>query len=475
MQPPPINLLDETTLANERAVLGACITLPTKLRDCELGTEDFADLRHKLVWGALRELEARREHIDALSVERELQRLGKVDALSGMSGRPPGEFLDALRAINGMTAYVEPSFEGAVAKVRDSAIRRSIALAAGDILQHAGQAKLTAGELLDETTRLFGAIDSARTVRTDAVPIGVIVTETVEAIRRVGEEQEQGGQALTGAPTGIAALDAKVGGWRFKLGNMIAARPGMGKSALGLSTADACSAAGFGVHVFSMEDSTQTYGERAISRFSGVPAIRLRQADIRREEVQGVLAAVENYKSRKNWIVDDRPALSAAEIIRAWRRRGEKNNTRVVLVDYIQLVRSSDPRMREDQALGASLQAMIDAAKIDNVALVVMSQFNRKLEERLDKRPQLSDLRGSGELEEKIKLCVALYRGAYYYPDPIRGIDYDCSCLESVKRCYHAPSMEEFGRLAQALVLKGGNGPTGMVSATWDGPTTNIW
>jgi replicative DNA helicase len=470
----PINLLDETTLANERAVLGACITLPSKLRDCELGTEDFVDLRHKLVWGALRNLAEKREHIDALAVERELQRIGKVDAVVS-SGRPPGEFIQGLRAVNGMTAFVEPSFEAAVAKVRDSSLRRAIALAAGDIVQHAGEAKLNAGELLDEATRLFGAIDSANVVSADAVAIGDIVGERLEAIQRVADQQANGEGALTGAPTGIAALDAKVGGWRFKLGNMIAARPGMGKSALGLSTADASSAGGFGVHVFSLEDSKETYGERVISRFSGVPAIRLRQANIAREEVSKVLAAVDAYRARKNWIVDDRPGLSAAEIIRAWRRRGEKNGTRVVLVDYIQLVRAADPRMREDQALGASLQAMIDAAKIDDVALIVMSQFNRELEKRGDKRPQLSDLRGSGELEEKVKLCVALYRGAYYSPDPTRGIDYECSCMESVKRCYHAPSQEDYQRQAQALVLKGGNGPTGMVLASWDGPTTNIW
>ena len=70
---------------------------------------------------------------------------------------------------------------------------------------------------------------------------------------------------------------------------------------------------------------------------------------------------------------------------------------------------------------------------------------------------------------------MGLYRGSYYGGGPIRGIDYDCECAEAVKRCYHAPSLEQWERQAQCLVLKGGNGPTGMVLANWDGPTTNLW
>jgi replicative DNA helicase len=121
------------------------------------------------------------------------------------------------------------------------------------------------------------------------------------------------------------------------------------------------------------------------------------------------------------------------------------------------------------------MQTLAESAKVDGIAWLALSQFNRELEKRNDRRPQLSDLRGSGEIEEKCKLAVALYRGAYYGGRPKRDVDYECECPEAVRSCAHAPSLDEWERQVQLLILKGGNGPTGLVPASWDGPTTRIW
>jgi replicative DNA helicase len=205
-----------------------------------------------------------------------------------------------------------------------------------------------------------------------------------------------------------------------------------------------------------------------------MPAVKIRCAEFTREELSNMAQAMRKLRLTKNWIVDERGGLSAREIVRSVRRHAPANGTRVVIVDYIQLCRPHDPRAREDQQLGDSIGVFAEAAKADDMAYLVLSQLNRELEKRTDKRPQLSDLRGSGELEEKCKVAVGLYRGAYYGGKPRRDVDYDCDCDGPKASCKHTPSDFEFERQVQCLVLKGGNGPTGRVWATWDGPTVRI-
>jgi replicative DNA helicase len=145
-----------------------------------------------------------------------------------------------------------------------------------------------------------------------------------------------------------------------------------------------------------------------------------------------------------------------------------------VIVDYVQLVRRN-PRLDENAALDEIMTAFAAAAKEDDgaIAWLVLSQLNRKVEERADKRPLLSDLRGSGALEERAKVAVGLYRGAYYHAEPQKEIDYDCTCVgrTPASACQHRPTDEEFERQLQLLLLKNNNGRCGRVFATWCGPT----
>jgi replicative DNA helicase len=112
--------------------------------------------------------------------------------------------------------------------------------------------------------------------------------------------------------------------------------------------------------------------------------------------------------------------------VRSVRRHRRANATNVVIVDYVQLVQRPHPRMSAHEALSEIVTTLADAAKQDRMAYVVMSQLNRGLEQRNDKRPQLSDLRESGSLEERAKCVIGLYRGSYYGA-PTKGIDYDPS------------------------------------------------
>src|SRR5690606_23382996 len=143
--------------------------------------------------------------------------------------------------------------------------------------------------------------------------------------------------------------------------------------------------------------------------------------------LRNMQATIPSITSRGNWLFDDRSGISAQEIVRSVRRHRKQNNTKVVIVDYIQLVAKPSPRMTAHEALSESITVFADAAKQDNVAYVVMSQLNREIERREDKRPQLSDLRESGSLEERSKCVVGLYRGAAYGKKPKKGVDYQVS------------------------------------------------
>lgn len=239
-------------------------------------------------------------------------------------------------------------------------------------------------------------------------------------------------------------------------------------SSLGLATADASSAAGFGVHLFSLEDTEEAYADRTIARTSGVPAEALRNAKLERGHASDISRAMAGLKSRR-WLVDGRSGLTADEIVRSARRHRKANGTCVVIVDYIQLIKRANPRQSPHEALTEIITTLADAAKQDRIAYVVMSQLNRGVEQRQDKRPLLSDLRESGSLEERCKCAVGLYRGSYY-GEPIKGIDWD----PDWKGRAWKPSDEEFKAQIQAIVMKNSNGRTGTVWGEWHGPTTRV-
>jgi replicative DNA helicase len=241
----------------------------------------------------------------------------------------------------------------------------------------------------------------------------------------------------------------------------------MGKSSLGLSIADACSAGGFGVHVFSLEDTEESYSDRVLSRTSDIPAETLRNSDLNVGQCSAVARGSMGLKGRR-WLVDGRSGLTAEEIVRSVRRHKRANATNVVIVDYVQLVKGA-PRLQRHEALTEIVTTLADAAKQDRMAYIVMSQLNRQIEQRQDKRPQLADLRESGSLEERAKCVIGLYRGSYY-GEPTKGVDYH----DTWPGHSYPPSGDEWARAAQLCVLKNSNGRTGTVWADWHGQTTRL-
>lgn len=458
----------------ERAVLGGVMHVNDVLADIpRLEADAFFDGKNRLMWEAIRALENRSEPIDAVMIGHELQRAGKIDALASLGRKSGHDYIDEVAAAYQPT---ERTFVPAYAKRLDNLwMLRRMMLLGGELTHKArlAESDVDAGDVLDEILAQLAALGQSRA--DESMDVSELVAKRLEQVGQIMQDRLEGKSTMSGIPTGIKALDAKLGGWPLCIVSLICARPAMGKSAMAMASTKAAVIAGHGVHVFSMEDSWMAYGDRVLAGESGVAVNKLRQGDLNREEwLRAVTASgrVRSYGER--WRIDSRGGLTAHDIVRSARRWKRKLGTKMVVVDYAHLVKKAVARgQTEEQALNDVMAVFVEAAKVDEVAYLVLVQLNRKVEERVDKRPMLSDIRGSGGFEEKAKVAVCPYRGSQYGP-PVRGVDYECECPRQVARCYHAPSDEEFATRVQVVIAKDNNGAQGRVWATWDGPTTTM-
>jgi replicative DNA helicase len=447
----------------ERSVIGAVLLRQDTLALLpSLDSYDFRSPIARVSWDAIRNLETRGQPIDTVTIADEAARHRSSDH---DNRQDRDQKHSEIAAYLGICALTVPTVDNAVEyarRLRDNTLRVKLQETASEVLQHAKQGELTGAELLSMALAGLSMLDAEQPEQ--ARTIGEVIKRRMQQLDEIARQRALGLHELSGFPTGVSILDEKIGGWQPGIVSLIAARPGMGKSSLGLATADASSAKGYGVHVFSLEDTEQAYADRTMARSSGVPAEAIRNTELNAGQLRDMQAAIPAITKRNNWMFDDRSGITAQEIVRSVRRNKRKNATRLVIVDYIQLVAKPSPRMTTHEAISENISTFADAAKQDSIAYVVMSQLNREIEKREDKRPQLSDLRESGSLEERSKCVVGLYRGAYYGKKPKKGVDFQIS----------EPTQEEFEKQVQLIVMKNSNGRLGRVFAEWHGPTTRI-
>jgi replicative DNA helicase len=465
---PPIRILPHN-LSAEASVLGGVLLRRAALDEpavAALEVPDFYGPKHQAVWMAMRNLEATSQPIDPITVEVELARLGKLDAVGGLAAL--GELMLAPPSVERAGDYAR-----IVARL---AVRRRVIVALGEAQDRLYAADEDDEDLNGEAARSFAAAAIAQVQcksETGARTIGQVVKARVAQIDRVLEARQRGEVAITGVPTGIATLDRRLGGYQPGIMTIVAARPGMGKSSVMMAGADAASAAGFGVHVFAFEDAEESLADRAMARLSGVPATSIRAGDLQRGEMGKIGAALNTLSARARWRLEDRPSPYVDDIVRAVRRDLAAHGTKLVIVDYLQLLRGPRSRKyraadREQEISDIGTEFML-ASRDDGIAYLVGSQLNRECERREDKRPMVSDLRGSGTIEERAKCIVMLYRGVEYGP-AVEGRDERTRADGST----YLPLDDEWATQLELLVEKNSNGEKGRLFATFDGPTMRV-
>jgi replicative DNA helicase len=397
---PPQNLEAEESVLGAMMVSEGSIT-PVIL-DVRLRAEDFYRDRHRTIYEAIRVLYERSEPIDALTVAEFLTQRGELDDAGGK---------DNLQTL-ASTVPAPGNARHYAQIVKQNALLRRLLGAAQTIQQSVHERDGEPEALVEDAERLLFRVaheDRASDFRN----MGEILEQEIDRL----EQLAQGDNELTGVGSGFIDLDKVTGG--FQPGNLIviAARPAMGKSALVTNIAQNVSKDGRPVAFFSLEMSEAELAHRFIAIEAKISSDRLRRGKVSERDWPGVVRACNVLEKAPLWI-DDSSDLGLLDLrAKARRLHAETKDLGVIIIDYIQLMRPEDPRQNRVEQVGQMSRGLKILARELNVPVIALSQLSRAPEQRPDKRPILSDLRESGNIEQDADLVAFLYRDEYYDPE----------------------------------------------------------
>lgn len=395
----------------EQAVLGGVLQFPDAL-DEVLGVirpEDFQTPAHGLIFKTMIELQEKSIQADAVTLGTELNRNNKLEMAGGLAYL--AELVDSVVSRGNCLNYAKD--------VRELSLRRQcLAMTEGLKL------KILQGEDWAEVTAQAEA-DFFKIADKQAVSAMVPAADLVNGMLERALTRREGKEAFSGMPTGYQELDSITNGLFGGDLIILAGRPSMGKTAFGLNVA---LRAGLGWQVPTAIFSLEMPNETLIERMSAVEAkIRLegfRGRPFDDDEMQKLYAAADRIAAAELFL-NDRSDLTTGELLAQCRKLKRQANLGLVVVDYLQLMQSSkriDFREQEIADISRSLKRL---AKELDVPVIALSQLNRKVEERTDKRPMLSDLRESGAIEQDADTILLVYRDDYYNKsesNPNKGI-----------------------------------------------------
>jgi replicative DNA helicase len=421
---PPQNLEAEESVLGAMMVSEAAIT-PVIL-DARLQDEDFYRDRHRIVFGGIKALYERSEPIDALTVTELLSQRGELEAAGGK---------DAVSTL-ASTVPAPGNARHYAAIVKQNALLRRLLAAAQTIQSSVHERDGEPEELVESAERLLFKVAHEERA-SDFRQVAEILVEEIDRL----EQLSKGDTQLTGVPAGFRDLDAMTGG--FQPGNLvvIAARPAMGKSALVANIAEHVSVKEKKpVAFFSLEMSETELAHRFIAVRARIASDRLRRGKVAAKDWPGVVRACNELEQAPLWI-DDSSDVGMLDLrAKARRLHASEGGLGLVIVDYLQLMRPEDPRQNRVEQVAQISRGLKILARELQVPVLGISQLSRAPEQRPDKRPILSDLRESGQIEQDSDLVGFIYRDEYY----------------------NGEESDDPG-VAELIIAKHRNGPTGKV------------
>lgn len=372
--------------------------------------------------------------------------------------------------------------------VHDLYLRRSLIGLGEDVVNEAydGDVDVTAGDQIETAEqRLY---DLATTGETERGAI-TLKDAAITAVN-MAEEAFKRDSHVVGITTGLELLDRKLGGLHPSDLVILAARPSMGKTALATNIAynaakaaqqaaqdDPESGEGGVVLFFSLEMSAEQLATRILSERSEIPSDKLRRGDVKPEEFTRFVTASQEVH-RIPLLIDDTPALSISAVrTRARRAKRQHGGLALVIVDYLQLLQGV-PGKRNDnrvQEIGEISRGLKTLAKELEVPVLGLSQLSRQVENRDDKRPQLSDLRESGSIEQDADVVMFIFREEYYLEkaEPLERPDEDKTKFHDRAERWHV-RMADVRNTASIIIAKQRHGPVGTIDVYFDGSLTRF-
>jgi len=412
----------------ERSILGSIILENRALNQAQeiLREGDFYREGHRKIFRVMETLTDRSAVIDLVTLKNELQRSGDLDAVGGPA------YISSL--VDGVPKSANVEHYARI--VKEKSILRGLIDAGNRIINQCYEAEGSAEDLLDEAQKQIFAIAEG-TLRSGFVPVRDVAAPTLEYIDRLHERKE----LITGIPTGYERLDEMTSGLQNNDLVILAARPSMGKTALALNMAQhVATRAGRTVGVFSLEMSKEQLFLRMLCAQARVDAHRLRIGRLGKEEWTRLTLAFGELTEAKIFI-DDTPGLSIFEMRAKARRLKSERGLDLLIVDYLQLMRGRSRYENRTQEVSDISRSLKSLAKELSVPLLALSQLSRAPEQRSGDhhKPQLSDLRESGSIEQDADVVLFIYREEVY-----RATD-------------------ENQGMAQVIIGKQRNGPTGTI------------
>ncbi|WP_343732225.1 replicative DNA helicase [Duganella sp.] len=403
--------------------------------------EDFYRYDHRIIFEQIVRMINSSKPADVITVFENLTQLGKADDVGGLA------YLNAMAQNTPSAANIRRYAE----IVRDRSVLRQLITVADDI---SGQAFSPQGketkEILDEAeSRIFAIAEQGARGAAGWLAVQPLLTQVVERIDELYSRDNQ--SEITGVPTGFIDLDRMTSGLQPGDLVIVAGRPSMGKTAFSVNIGENVAIeAGLPVAVFSMEMGGAQLAMRMLGSVGQLDQHRLRTGRLNDEDWPRLTHAIQKMNDAQLFI-DETPALNPIEMrARARRLARQCGKLGLIIVDYLQLMQGSkagDNRASEISEISRSLKGL---AKELGCPVIALSQLNRSLEQRPNKRPVMSDLRESGAIEQDADVIIFLYRDEVYNPDsPDKGT-------------------------AEIIIGKQRNGPIGAVRLTWIGQYTKF-
>jgi replicative DNA helicase len=430
---PPQNLEAESSVLGGILLENDAINVVLEL----LRPEDFYRESHRKIFRAMILLSDRGEPADVITLSECLKGHNELDAVGGTA------YLVSLADFVPTAANI--AYYARI--VREKAVLRSLITCATDIATRGYEEQGNVDEFLDSAEKVIFDI-SEKKIKASFVSVGEMIKDTLKTVEKLYERKEM----VTGVPTGYEDLDKLTAGLQRADLIIVAGRPGMGKTAFALNIAANAAFNGTGAAIFSLEMAKEQLVLRMLCSEARVNSSKVRSGYLREGDFPLLAKAAGKLHDAPIYI-DDTPAISVLELRAKARRllRDSSKKVGLIVVDYLQLMRgmaNANNREQEISEISRSLKAL---AKELNVPVIALSQLNRKVEDRTGRKPQMSDLRESGAIEQDADVIMFIYREELYDKnnDNIKG-------------------------KAEVIVEKQRNGPTGIVNLTFLGEFTRF-
>jgi replicative DNA helicase len=426
----PAGRIPPQNLEAEESILGGLLVDPESINKIVdlINAEDFYKDAHGKIYNAMIGLYEKNEPIDIVTVSSSARDKGILDKIGGVTYL--NTLVDLMPSAANITQYAK--------MVREKALLRNLINVATEIVEKGFDLDVNVDGYIDDAEKMIFQV-SERKFRPSFYSVKDIVMDNVKIIERLYEKK----QTVTGVPTGFTELDKMTSGFQPSDLIVIAGRPSMGKTALSMNIAQYVATMRDGavpVGIFSMEMSKEQIVTRLLSSESEVDHSKLRTGTLSSSEWPK-LAQAAGKLSEALIFIDDSPSMNVLDLRARARRLKKEHGLGLVVVDYLQLMKGraavTDKREQEIAEISRFLKSL---AKELHIPVIAISQLNRMVEQREDKRPRLADLRESGAIEQDADVIIFIYRDEIYNKDK-----------ESNKG------------IAEIVIGKQRNGPTGTV------------